>query len=251
MKLFDLRTMSVLCTLCICTALASIAGGDAPKPDPKSDDKQVVDSKPQKRTPATSINFNKELNLPFATLRTLGTRVEAARRACDPVALAQSASELSVAENVSEKKASLTSLELIKESAQLAKVRNEVKELQAVYNTQSQITNDDVALADLKKQIGASKNLALQETQSVRQNQEPANQPRRLLLNNYTDQYIEIIIDGNPRFPIVQPGQSRYFMIEQRVSPVVVTAYGDEDTQSWGPRYLWGSYTIYTWNIQN
>ena len=45
----------------------------APKPDPKPDDMQVVDSKPQKRTPATSINFNKELNLPFPTLHTLGT----------------------------------------------------------------------------------------------------------------------------------------------------------------------------------
>ena len=161
------------------------------------------------------------------------------------------ASELSVAENVSGKKASLTSLELIKESAELAKVRNEVKELEAVYNTQSQITSDDIVLTDLKKQIAASKQRALQETQSVRQNEEPTNQPRRLLLNNYTDQYIEIIIDGNPRFPIVQPGQSRYFMIEQRVSPVVAYANGDEDIQSWGPRYLWGAYTIYTWNIQN
>ena len=232
-------------------AILACGMGDAPKPDTKPDDKQVVDSKPQKRTPATSINFNKELDLPFPTLRTLGTRVEAARRACDPVALAQSASELSVAEKVSEKKASLTSLELIKESADLAKVRNEVKELEAVYNTQSQITSDDVVLTDLKKQIGASKQRALKETQSVRGNQEPANQPRRLLLNNYSTQYIEIIIDGNPRFPIVPPGESRYFMIEQRVSPVVVTAYGDADTQSWGPRYLWGAYTIYTWNIQN
>ncbi len=188
MKLLDHRTRSVLGAFFVCTALACIAGGDAPKPDPKSDDKQVVDSKPQKRTPATSINFNKELNLPFPTLRTLGTRVEAARRACDPVALAQSANELSVAENVSEKKASLTSLELIKESAELAKVRNEVKELEAVYNTQSQITSDDSALAGLKKQIGESKQRALQETQSVRASEEPKNQPRRLLLNNYTDQ---------------------------------------------------------------
>ncbi len=133
----------------------------------------------------------------------------------------------------------------------MAKVRNEVRGLGPVSNTQSQITNEDIVLSDLKKQIGASKQLALKETQSVRGNQEPTNQPRRLLLNNYSTQYIEIIIDGNPRFPIVPPGESRYFMIEQRVSPVVVTAYGDEDIQSWGPRYLWGAYTTYTWNIQN
>ena len=167
------------------------------------------------------------------------------------MALAQSASELSVAEKVAGKKASLTSLELIKESAELAQERSEVKELEAVYNTQTQITSDDVVLTDLKKNIAASKERALQETQSIRKNEEPTNQPRRLLLNNYTTQYIEIIVDGCPRFPIVPPGESRYFMIEQRVNPVVVVASGNEDIQSWGPRYLRGSFTTYTWNIQN
>ena len=196
--------------------LLAVAGGDAQKPDSKDDDKQVVESKPQKRTPATSVNFNKELNLPYPTLRTLGTRIEAARRASDPVALAQTASELSVAEKVSGKQASLASLELIKESAQLAKLRNEVSELNAVYNVQSQITSDDKALTELKNQIAAAKQQAQQETQSVRLGEEPKNQPRRLLLNNYSDQYIEVNIDGWPRFPIVPPGESRYFMIEQR-----------------------------------
>jgi hypothetical protein len=49
-----------------------------------------------------AINFRKELNLPFATLGTLGSRIGEARRAGDPVALANAASELAVAEKVSD-----------------------------------------------------------------------------------------------------------------------------------------------------
>src|SRR5579872_4973992 len=61
---------------------------DKPARPPKAADKQVVESKATKRASATAINFRKEFNLPFPSLGTLGTRIEAARRAPDPVALA-------------------------------------------------------------------------------------------------------------------------------------------------------------------
>src|SRR5262245_33924106 len=88
---------------------------NAKKSDPKKDDKQVVDSKPDKYAPAAAINFKKDLGIPYPTLGTLGTRIDSARRTPDPMALAHAASELAVAEKVSGKKTSLPSKELLKE----------------------------------------------------------------------------------------------------------------------------------------
>jgi hypothetical protein len=34
------------------------------------------------------------------------------------------------------------------------------------------------------------------------------------------------------------------------LEPHVLTANGNEDLDSWGPRYIWGRFTKYTWNIQ-
>src|SRR5262245_57169090 len=90
--------------------LASVAlSQETQKEDPAAQDQQVVASKAIRRTAASSINFRKELNLPFPSLGTLGSRIDAARRAPDPVALAHAASELAVAEKVSGKQAGLTS----------------------------------------------------------------------------------------------------------------------------------------------
>jgi hypothetical protein len=93
-----------------CLALACFVLAAQPAAeDPAAQDKEVVDSKVSRRPSAASVNFRKELNLPFATLGTLGPCIAAARRHADPVALAHAASELAVAEKVSGKKASLTS----------------------------------------------------------------------------------------------------------------------------------------------
>jgi hypothetical protein len=82
--------------------VVSLAGGDEPKKDdPASADKEKIESKPTKRTPAASVKFRKELGLPLSTLNTLGSRIDAARRAHDPVALANAANELGVAERAS------------------------------------------------------------------------------------------------------------------------------------------------------
>jgi hypothetical protein len=36
---------------------------------------------------------------------------------------------------------------------------------------------------------------------------------------------------------------------EHRWNPTVLTAYGDQDIDSWGPRYIWGRFQTYRWNI--
>ena len=72
---------------------------------------------PTRGTCACPIKFRRDLNLPFASLSTLGVRIDAARRAGDPVTLAHAASELAVAEKVSGKVTTLTSSQLIEEAA--------------------------------------------------------------------------------------------------------------------------------------
>jgi uncharacterized protein (TIGR03000 family) len=211
-------------------------------------DQQVVRSRPTTRTPATSVNFRKELNLPFASLGTLGSRIEAARRAPDPVALAHAASELDVAEKVSGKTASLTSKQLIKEAAELAALRRQTAELRAVERVTNQVQYAEEGVAYLKDAITQAEKMTQQDRESFQRNEQPTSTPRQLVVNNYTTQYLDIYVNGS-LMTQVQPGLSQVITIEQRWNPVVVTAYGSEDTMNWGPRYIWGRFTKYTWNI--
>ena len=112
--MFPSRAKTGLLLLGFLTLLAfglmSVAGGDEPKKDdPAAADKEKIDTKATPRPSAAAIKFRKELALPLSSLSTLGSRIDSARRAHDPVALAHTANELATAEKVSGKKASLTS----------------------------------------------------------------------------------------------------------------------------------------------
>jgi hypothetical protein len=239
--------------LLLVLAGASLGVADKPRlPRAKKDkekDKEVVSSKPKKRPRATTINFKKELNLPFPSLGTLGSRIESARRAPDPVSLAHSASELAVAEKVSGKKASLTSSALMKEAAELARLRKEVAELQAVAQVQQQVTREEGSVAFWKTEIANAKKLADEERAAVRRNELPKDTPRKILINNYTSQYIDLWVNGNYKMQ-VPPGGSKWCVVEHKWNPTILTAYGSDDNAVWGPRNVFGAYKTYTWNIQ-
>jgi hypothetical protein len=233
-----------------CVALFSlvVAAEQANKVDPAAEDKEVVSSKATPQAAATSVHFRKELNLPFPTLSTLGGRIESARRAPDPVALAHAAHELSVAEKVSGKTASLTSMMLIKEAAELAALRKQEAELNAIYNLSSQMAVAEDNLALTRAQIASAKAQANADVQALRSNQEPTSAPRQVVVNNYTTQYLDVYINGFLKTQI-GPGASQVYTIEHRWNPTVLKAYGNEDSSVWGPRYVWGRFTKYTWNI--
>jgi hypothetical protein len=219
----------------------------APK-DPAADDKEVVSSKATHRPPASSVNFRKELNLPFATLSTLGSRIDAARRAPDPVALANAASELSVAEKVSGKTASITSKQLLQESAQLAALRRQEAELKAVLQTSNQVALAEDQVASLKQQVALAHEYTQAQVAAIQSNEEPTWTPRTVIINNYTTQYIDVYVNGNWKTQVV-PGGQQTCIIEHRWNPTVLTGYGNEDIDTWGPRYIWGRFNKYTWNI--
>jgi hypothetical protein len=247
-----MRWRRVAAGLTVVLAVASLGVADKPKlpkPKAKAKDKQVVTTKATKRTPATAINFKKELKLPFPTLGTLGARIESARRNPDPVALAHAASELAVAEKVSGKKASLTSSALMKESAELARLRRQVAELKAVAAVQEQVTREEGSVEFWKGQIAQAQKWADEERAAVRRNELPTGAPRKVLINNYTSQYIDLWVNGNYKMQ-VPPGGSKWCVVEHKWDPTVLTAYGNEDNAVWGPRNVYGAYKTYTWNLE-
>jgi hypothetical protein len=242
------QRLAVKATALLLVAVASLCpAGEPGKADPSKEDKQVVDTKAAKRPSATSVDFRKELNLPFQSLGTLGGRIESARRASDPVALGHAASELAVAEKVSGKKASLTSTALVKESAQLAKLRRQTAELQATLTIANQVANEEALATELKNEIAQAQKFTKQETAAAQRNEEPTG-PRNLLVNNYTPQYVDVFVNGYYKMQVL-PGESQQGVIEHKWNPTVLKASGNDDITYWGPRYIWGTFKTYTWNL--
>src|SRR5262249_10699704 len=158
----------------------------------------------------------------------LGSRIDAARRAADPVALANAASELSVAEKVSGKTASLTSPQVLQEAAELASLRRQVAELQAVLQVSNQVELEANKGGNLKGQINLAQAQVQADRDAFARNEEPKATPRKLVVKNHTAQYITVYANGFYQGQ-VQPGLSQVFTIEHRWNPLVVTGYGDQD----------------------
>jgi hypothetical protein len=217
--------------------------------DAAPDDQQVVKSKAVPTTAASSVNFRKQLKLSFDSLSTLGSRIDAARRKPDPVALAHAANELSVAEKVSGKTAGITSKQLAKEAAELAGLRKKEHELNAVLQVQQQMMMEEDNIASIKKDIAMSKQQIEADKKAINSNLEPTWKPRTVVVNNYTTEYLDVYVNGNYKTE-VQPGMQQTIVIEHRWNPTVLKAYGNEDINTYGPRYIWGKFDKYTWNIE-
>jgi uncharacterized protein (TIGR03000 family) len=212
------------------------------------EDQQVITSKATRRKPAASVNFRQQLSLAYPSLATLGTRIDTARRAPDPVALAHAASELAVAEKVSGKQADLTSTAVLKEAAELAGLRRQASELRAVGQVAQQIAAEQNLITNLRKQVAIADETAKMDKQSFQQNEAPTWAPRKVLVNNYTSQYLTIYVNGRYKGEM-GPGAQQTYVIEHRWNPTVLTAHGDEDVDTWGPVNVWGRFDVYTWNI--
>ena len=245
------RTRSVPITAGAAVRVSFLEG--KPKADPapeKGKDQEVVTSKStKKRGRASSINFRKAFGLPLDTLATLGSRIDSARRKPDPVALAHAANELAVAEKVSKKKAGLTSRALLAEAAELAQLRKQSAELKAIYQLKQQIADEETNAAYWNTQIGLADEIAKKERDSIRTNELPGDTPRRILLNNYTTQTIDLWVNGNYKMQVA-PGSSKWCVVEHKWNPTVLTIYGSDDDAVWGPRNVFGTYQTYTWNLE-
>jgi len=133
--------------LTACLVLCLTASGDEPKKDAGKD--QKIDGKAV--TLARTIDFSGNLGLDFATLKTLGVRIDQGRETPDPVGLALAASELAMAEKVSAKQAAVKAADLLTEAVDMAKHRQQPEELRAL----AFMVGDDKVRTGLEKQADA------------------------------------------------------------------------------------------------
>ncbi len=136
----------------------------------------------------------------------------------------------------------------MKDAAELAMLKRQEKELQAVLSMTNKVELEQDDVNRLKKSIEAAKQANQEDNAAIRRNEEPTWTPRKVVVNNYTDQYLDIWVNGNYKVQVA-PGMSQLFYIEHRWNPTVLTAYGNEDNTTFGPRYIWGRFKKYTWNI--
>jgi hypothetical protein len=181
-------------------------------------------------------------------LGTLGARIDAARREHDPVSLANQAHELALAEEVSGKKASLTSTTLAKDAVELAKVRRQITELKAVQQAASKLAVENAVLADLKQSIADAQLATESQTNAVQSNAVPQDVPPKVIVINPTPQYVDIWVNGYYTTQVA-PGQSQWFHIANKISPTVLKGYGNDDVTTWGPHFLSGTQPVYTWKL--
>jgi hypothetical protein len=243
------RLRTCLAILLCLVVVAGVSAGEKAAQPGAGQDEQVVTTHSQPRTPASSVAFAKSLNLPFESVRTLGARIDAARRASDPVALANAANELAVDEKVSGKTASLTSKQLIEEAAEIASLRRQNAELRAVLHVANQVGMEQTKMAALKDQY----NLAEIDAKAYQQALATMNQPppatHQVVINNHTQLYLDLFVNGWYAGQIL-PGSSQTFTVQPRQNPpTVLRVSSNEDDISWAPRYIWGKFVKYTWNV--
>ncbi len=122
--------------------------------------------------------------------------------------------------------------------------------MKAAFAVHQQIANEETDVNYWNTMIGLADKTAKQESNAVTRNELPTDAPRKILLNNYTTQYIDLWVNGNYKMQ-VPPGGSKWCVIEHKWNPTVLTAYGDEDdSATWGPRQIYGAFQTYTWNIE-
>jgi len=228
-------------------ALVVVPGKAQQKTGP-DDDQQTINATATKVSPGKNINFNKELGLPYQSLSTLGARIDTARRGHDPVALAHAANELSVAEKVSGKKADLTSAQLLKQAAELAKLRRQVAELKALNQIAEQTAADNELVAEMKSTLRESEIATKKETVILRSNMPLPDSSRAVVVHNNTPQNFDIWVNGYMK-TTVDAGQSKWFVVEHKYNPTVIEAFGYGDDTTWGPVHLWGKFKTYTVNL--
>ncbi len=212
------------------------------KLNPKLVDKKDVRSFAHRLPRAKNIDFGKQLNLPFKSLETLGSRIDKARDEHDPVALAHAAGELDVAEKVSGKKAELTSKTLLNQAVELAKLRQQAPELRATLHVAKQINQDATAISNLQKMIKRADDITQED---VSGDTVPKGISTPVFIKNKTGQWVSIYVNGSYNLRI--PPFKGKWCFARNLRPTVLTAVST--SYYWPPRYVWGTFSMYTWEL--
>jgi hypothetical protein len=211
----------------------------------EKDDAKAGTDEGAKRVSAATIDFSVEPGLPFASLTTLGARIEAARQGADPVGLINAANELSVAEQVSaEKRASLTSASLTKEAVALAELRGASIELRAVAfavkdSQQAEKLNQSAKVASGREQ---------EAIEAAKAGERPKGIYGDLIFNNDSHEHVHVYYNGR-YLGHADAHDHKHFHVHDHAHRHFfdVKAVGHHHTWS---RHKDGDFKTYTWTIR-
>lgn len=201
-----------------------------------------IKTKNTKAERAGKVDFAEALGLNLASVSNLGARIDAAREAMDPVALASAARDLAAAEKVADKQASITAAELAKESVDLAKLRSQPQELRVV----ALLSGDNSVQSELEKlATDVEKRL-----QAAKDGDKARGIQGTLFVENYTKWYITIYVDGI-NVGVMRPfGTGSVFVGDPAFYMTTLYGRAPGTTITWGPvgvsdpkgNYLWKLY---------
>lgn len=193
--------------------------------------------------PAT-VNFAKTFGLSFSTLATLGARILDAQAEGDPVTLGCLARELQVAEQVSGKRASITSKALMDEAVQLALDRFSSDELRAL----AVMAWDESSAKTLGQAAEAAKKREVDEEKASADGAQPKGISNNLFVTNHLDSHVRVYINGRYRGQ-VRPGCHATFFVgdcpSRSTRLKAVTCDGEAIVES-----VCESYCDYEWTIE-
>jgi hypothetical protein len=169
---------------------------------------KVIRSKLEKHVLATAHDYKNVYDLPFRTLATIGHRIELARVAPDPIALAEIAGEMKIAEEVSGKKSPLTSEQLMAEAVHLVQMRHVPEELKAL----SLMVEDEQTKAALKKQSEAADKFERERSARLAAGERGKGLNGTLIVVNHTDDVLYIYVDGVCVGQVQPFGTGQYFV---------------------------------------
>jgi len=225
--------MRITAGVLVALAVGLTVFSPAAEPTKANPDAKAMTSTGKAYQPATAIDFCKDLALPFASLETLGVRIEEARRIADPVALASAASYLAASEAASGKQASLTAEVLRKEAVDMVKRRHQSAELKAVA---ALVANKTIS-ATLTAQADKAEREELQAQEAFKAGDKSRGVWGYLTVRNNTGNTIGIYVNGTHR-GYVNPYRDFRFPQPLRHGPTTNTVLmGRSGSRQWGPLY--------------
>jgi len=232
------RLFLVVAVPCLVIASALLAQAADKENTTEGSDKGV------KRVSAASVDYSAELELPFATLTTLGSRIESARQSADPVGLASAAMELKIAEQVSDgKKAAPSSSELIAEAANLAEIRGVSVELRAVA-----AAIDDKELTTKLKEL--ADDAAIREEEAIaasKAGEKPKGIHGELIFNNESHEHVHVYYNGR-EIGHADPHEHKHFHVHDHAHRHYFDLKAVGHHHTWR-RHVHGDFRNYTWTI--
>jgi hypothetical protein len=229
--------------------VSGLAVGTARSQDEEPSDKFTINSKVADAKEcvcrACNINFYKEFGVPLEYLGSIGQDIHDARLKPDPVSLALCARSLQVAEEVSGKKASVTSDEVMKDAIHLGKLRGVSSELSALVA----IASDAATKKELAKEAEAAKVREEEAKQDLADGVQTKELIGTLVVCNHSSECVRIYVSGHYA-GVVHEGQCRHFHVHDHNYHTELTAYCVEGGELVSTSCAEGHNHHFTWVIR-